>query len=768
MSEKKSKSKFSSTDVRYLREAVNQGQKLQEICHKIYGAKNLDALFINLEKDITDFFNAERFTVYCIDGITHELVSRFKSGEDIRDIRLPVSSESIAGFAALRQRVLNVRNVQDKNELSGIDPKLQFDDSWDRKSGYDTRQVLAAPIRCEKYLMGAMQIINCREKEHFSEKDEAAIRDIGRMFGIALYTQKRIYRKRPGRFEYLLGNHLITKKLLEEAVRISINTGEEPEKVLMEKYKIKKEDIGRSLSEHFKVPFVGSASLDMHDKELVRGMKPAFMTRNVWFPWRLENGAVQIAIDDPNDLIRVDEIRSLFPGKKVKLCVALKQDILKQCEMISRKTIATQDLVDIIRKMHEELPATTHMVNEIREQDSAVIQLVNKMIMDAFERGASDIHVEPFPGRQEMLVRIRIDGRCQEYGKIPAAYKKAVVSRIKIMADLDISEKRRPQDGKIDFEKFSGKSIELRVATIPTQGGMEDVVMRIVSAGKPLPLKKLNFSERNYDKFLEAVEMPYGLIFVSGPTGSGKTTTLHAALRHLNRTERKIWTAEDPVEITQPGLRQVQVRSKINFGFAQALRSFLRADPDIIMVGEMRDRETTRIGIEASLTGHLVLSTLHTNNAPETITRLLDLGMDPFHFADAMRCILAQRLVPTLCGKCKEAYHPGREEFERMVREYGAEEFERRLGIRYNKDLILFRASGCTECGGSGYRGRVGIHELLMATSEIKRMIQTKQPVETLRRQAEMEGMSTLKQDGIEKIFKGHCDLIRVRKVCIQ
>jgi type II secretory ATPase GspE/PulE/Tfp pilus assembly ATPase PilB-like protein len=370
---------------------------------------------------------------------------------------------------------------------------------------------------------------------------------------------------------------------------------------------------------------------------------------------------------------------------------------------------------------------------------------VNNIILDAYAGGASDIHVEPFPGRRETEIRIRVDGICREHSRVPAVYRNALVSRIKIMADLDIAEKRRPQDGKIDFKKYGGKPVELRVATIPTQGGLEDVVMRIVSAGKLVPLGKLFFSERNHRKFLQAVDMPYGLIFVCGPTGSGKTTTLHAALEHLNRPERKIWTAEDPVEITQAGLRQVQVRPKISLSFAKALRAFLRADPDVIMVGEMRDEETTRIGIEASLTGHLVLSTLHTNSAPESVIRLLDLGMDPFNFADAVRCVLAQRLVPTLCKKCKEAYTPSRKEREELVREYGPADFDRTFGDPERLEGPLFRPKGCERCGGTGYQGRMGIHELLMGSPEIKRMIQTRQSVDAIRRQAAAEGMTSLK-----------------------
>ena len=298
---------------------------------------------------------------------------------------------------------------------------------------------------------------------------------------------------------------------------------------------------------------------------------------------------------------------------------------------------------------------------------------------------------------------------------------------------------------------------------------MEDIVLRILAAGEPIPLNRIGFSSRNYEKFTEAVNQPYGIIFVCGPTGSGKTTTLHSALSAINKTDTKIWTAEDPVEITQRGLRQVQVKPQIGFDFATAMRSFLRADPDVIMVGEMRDQETTHIGIEASLTGHLVLSTLHTNNAPESITRLLDMGMDPFNFADAVLCILAQRLVRTLCKECKRSYHPSQEQIAELVREYGGQElFEQNTDIRYSEDLKLYKANGCEVCNSSGYAGRMGLHELLAGTDEMKKLIQNKARIDELRDLAIQEGMTTLKQDGVEKIFGGNCDLLQVRKVTIK
>jgi type II secretory ATPase GspE/PulE/Tfp pilus assembly ATPase PilB-like protein len=353
------------------------------------------------------------------------------------------------------------------------------------------------------------------------------------------------------------------------------------------------------------------------------------------------------------------------------------------------------------------------------------------------------------------------------------------------MCDLDISERRKPQDGKIKFKKYGPLDIELRVATIPTAGGVEDVVMRILAAGEPIPLEKLGLTDHNRVALEKTVSKPYGLFYVCGPTGSGKTTTLHSILKFLNTPETKIWTAEDPVEITQKGLRQVQINKKAGIDFATVMRAFLRADPDIIMVGESRDKETVSMGIEASLTGHLVFSTLHTNSAPESVIRLLDMGMDPFNFADALLGILAQRLAKRLC-ECKQAYVPAHEELRTFVSEYAldlqnteawkadpggeAQQLYENWAEAYgqNGELRLYRAVGCDKCNKTGYKGRVGLHELLVADDEIKRLVQERARVAELVTAAIAAGMRTLKMDGMEKILMGLTDLKQVRSVCIR
>jgi type II secretory ATPase GspE/PulE/Tfp pilus assembly ATPase PilB-like protein len=760
---------LSETDVESLKSEVEYRTRLQEICNKIYSANNLDEILIDLKEEVTSLFEAERITVYVIDGIKRELVSRFKSGSEISEIRIPVSASSLAGYAASKQQLINIRNVYDKQELAAIDPELTFDSRWDQKTGFKTRQVLVFPIvHTQKYLLGAIQLINRKGGGCFTRVDEQSVMELAKILAIALFNQKRMARRRSNKFDYLLENQIITQKELEKAVADARNQHEPVETVLMTNLKTPKKDIGKSLSHFYKVPFVEFNPNVPIPGELIAGLKVSFMRNNLWVPLRTEDDTVVLAIDNPNDLQKIDEIKALFPGRALSFCVSLKKDILDFIQLFTHDEKAIAEIGEILSQLQQEADDIEEADDTVGEQDSAVVQLVNKIILDAHARGASDIHIEPYPGRQNTQVRIRVDGACTIYQTIPYQYKNAVISRIKVMSDLDIAERRKPQDGKIRFKKYGGKDIELRVATVPTQGNMEDVVMRILSAGEPIPLQKMNFSKKNQDDFIAAITQPYGLVLVCGPTGSGKTTTLHSALSFINKTETKIWTAEDPVEITQIGLRQVQIKPRIGFDFAAAMRAFLRADPDVIMVGEMRDRETTAIGIEASLTGHLVFSTLHTNSAPESITRLLDMGMDPFNFADAILCILAQRLVRTLCRDCKRPFHPSREQYDELVREYGAQDFDRHLAIAYTQDLTFYQPSGCEHCNHTGYRGRMGIHELLVGTDPMKKLIQSNARMEEIRKQALTDGMTTLKQDGIQKIFAGHCDLLQVRKVCIK
>ncbi len=414
---------------------------------------------------------------------------------------------------------------------------------------------------------------------------------------------------------------------------------------------------------------------------------------------------------------------------------------------------------------------------QIEQSDNSLVRLINTMIIEAYNQGVSDIHIETHPGRTKTRVRFRKDGVMAPYLELPPSYRAALTARLKIMADLDISERRKPQDGKIDFSKFSSHhKLELRIATIPTFAGLEDAVMRLLSSAKPIPMEKLGLSQSNFSNLQAAVSRPYGMVLCVGPTGSGKTTTLHSVLGYLNTPERKIWTAEDPIEITQPDLRQVQVNPKIDWTFAKALRSFLRADPDVIMVGEIRDAETAQIAIEASLTGHLVLSTLHTNSAAETVTRLIDMGMDPFNFADSLLAVLAQRLVRRLCAKCVIQSEASKAVVDELLADY-LHAFPAELRPtpdsiltewrgQFGKDgkLSQYSAPGCSHCQGSGLRGRAGLHELLTMTPGLRRLIQTGARPEQLQFEAmQSSSLRTLRQDGICKVLGGQTSIEEVR-----
>lgn len=581
------------------------------------------------------------------------------------------------------------------------------------------------------------------------------------------------------KFSYLLET-AITKKQLQEAIKKANKEGKSVEYILIKDFKIPKTEVGKSLELFYDCPFFEFRKDYSPPIDLVHNLKKDYLLNNIWFPLIKKKRKVIVIIDDPSDFSRTDPIKSILNSYDESLVidfgVAIKEDVIDCIEFYlgnkeQHLKIAFKDyeidLEELTEDVDEDIEYAEEEEDVISESDSKIVRFVNKFILDAHNRKASDIHIEPSPGKKKTTIRFRIDGVCQVYKEIPNTFAKPIVSRIKIMSNLDIAERRLPQDGKIKF-KHKGKTIlELRVATLPTVGGYEDVVLRLLHTGKPLKLTELGMTEENMNKFKELITQPYGLILVVGPTGSGKTTTLHSALSYINTPDRKIWTAEDPVEITQEGLRQVEVKPKIGLTFARVLRAFLRADPDVIMIGEMRDEETASTGIEASLTGHLVFSTLHTNSAPETVTRLLEMGLDPHNFADSLLGVLAQRLLRRLCPKCKEGYHPTEKEFEEFIDEYGREEFLK-LGISYDEDLIFYRPKGCEDCGNTGYKGRIGIHELLVNDDKIQDLIKKKSPTEEIRQLAITQGMNTLKQDGMLKCLQGITDIKEVRRVCIK
>jgi type II secretory ATPase GspE/PulE/Tfp pilus assembly ATPase PilB-like protein len=574
-----------------------------------------------------------------------------------------------------------------------------------------------------------------------------------------------------GRFYYLIRNQLLSEKQLNRSREQAKQRKKSIESILLNQFGIDKTELGRSLSEYYRCPFVEFDELEAGaTPSCVRGIKKHFFRTNSCAPIREKSGTLIVALDNPHDLGKIDNIRRVLKANDFQFVVSLQEDINRFIDYFYGKYSAERtndDVFDQLELIDEDTELEEEENGLVSESDNVVVQIANKTIEDAYQRRASDIHIESLTGKQGALVRFRVDGDCIRYQTVPYNYKRAMISRVKIMSNLDIAEKRLPQDGKIKFKTRTGKTLELRVATLPTTESNEDIVLRLLSSSEAMPIDRIGLLDHNLEQLKQLLQLPYGLIFLVGPTGSGKTTTLHAALGYINRPDKKIWTAEDPVEIVQDGLRQVQVKPHIGLTFARVLRAFLRADPDVIMIGETRDEETATTIIEASLTGHLVFSTLHTNSAPETVTRLLGMGMDPYNFADALLGVLAQRLVKRLCPKCREAYEPDDREKKHILHEYGFHPTQPLEPSNLNK-ITLYRPKGCQYCNGTGFRGRLAIHELLVSDDSLKKLIQKKRPVEEIREHAIKQGMLTLKQDGIKKVLRGNTDLKQVKAACIR
>jgi type II secretory ATPase GspE/PulE/Tfp pilus assembly ATPase PilB-like protein len=773
-------------------------KNLQAVTNKIHATSNIDEIMLELSQDVCALFNADRLTVYAISEDKTSIVSKVKTGlNSFKDLKLPIADQSVAGNVALSRKIVNIRDVYDETELKAINPNLRFLQEVDKRTGYRTKQMLVGPVIDVQTgeLLGVVQIINNKAGTPFASVAEEGIKGLCETLAIAFAQRNKPAQTIKTKYDHLVLDAVVSAQEMDLATRSARRKNVDVEEALITEFQVKVPAIGAALAKFFGVPYEPYKPDRIKPLDLMKNLRREYVEQNLWIPVEDTVEGIIILCMDPEQVKSSRVVNNIFAKSKIAYRVTTIREFKQTLDQFfgGGGFSDDTDVGDLLSAMDEGEIEGESPDDVSAAADNELVKLVNKVIIDAYQQGASDIHIEPGIGKDKVLIRLRKDGSLSKYIEIPHSFRNAIVARIKIMCDLDISEKRRPQDGKIKFKKFAPLDIELRVATIPTAGSVEDIVMRILAAGEPIPMDKLGLLPHNLNRLLEAVSKPYGLFFVCGPTGSGKTTTLHSVLKHLNNVDTKIWTAEDPVEITQKGLRQVQVNKKAGLDFAVVMKAFLRADPDIIMVGEMRDAETTGIGIEASLTGHLVFATLHTNSAPESIIRLLDMGMDPFNFADALLGILAQRLAKRLC-KCKEAYTPSPEEMKHFLSEYceelaNTETFKRDGKAAYEaiyKDWVkkyandkgeftLYRAkepgegdTKCETCGGSGYKGRLGLHELMIGTDPAKKLIQEHARVAQLAAQALEDGMRTLKQDGMEKVLQGITDMKQVRAVCIK
>ena len=763
---------------------------LQLATNRIHSSNDTDEIILELSAELCALFEAQRLTIYTLAERDGAIVTRVKTGLDtVQSIRLPVSDSSIAGYVAKTGAPVNVRDVYDEAELRAISPTLHFQREVDLSSGFRSRQMLVAPIRDPDggRIIGVIQLINTVNGEAFSKVAEEGLLGLTQTLGVALARHSRQPARLRSRFDALVADGRITAEELRQAIREARSGDLSTESILVDGLGLTAVELGEAAARYFGVPYQPFRDNHIRPMDLLRNIKRDYVEQSKWLPYEETAEGVVVLCIDPEQVRSAGTVQNVLQKKRLSYRVTSAREFELTVEKFFDSSLDDASVGDLLFGLGEDEDEGGGLKDDVTAAaDNELVKLVNKIIVDAYRQGASDIHIEPRPGREKTLVRFRKDGSLVPYIEVPASYRNPLVTRIKVMCDLDIAERRKPQDGKIKFRKFAPLDVELRVATLPTQGGLEDVVMRLLPNNEPLPITELGLLPFNLERLKQAVTKPYGIFFVCGPTGAGKTTTLHSILNYINTPETKIWTVEDPVEITQKGLRQVQVNRKAGIDFATMMRAFLRADPDVIMVGEMRDQETVAVSIEASLTGHLVFSTLHTNSAPESVVRLLDMGMDPFNFADALIGVLAQRLAKRLCSKCREAYRPDDDEIGRMLNEYCEDlhltpQFQAdpvaargEILARWRKSFAgddgrfrLNRAVGCKDCT-RGYRGRVGLHELMLGSEAIKRLIQERGRVSQVLGQALSEGMRTLRQDGMEKVLAGITDKKQVRKVCVR
>jgi len=538
--------------------------------------------------------------------------------------------------------------------------------------------------------------------------------------------------------EILIDDGLITAEQLESARAESENTGKSLGRILIDLGVVGEAALVKALATQIGLPFMDLSDFQI-DLTAAQTIPQTLAKRYTALPIAFEEETLVVAMSDPGNVFAVDDIRTLT-GRDIRIVVATRSDIADAIERVSRVDAEVGDLAASAAEEASDIDDLAALKETVDE--APIVKLVNLLITQAVNDRASDIHIEP--QERDVRIRYRIDGVLHEVMRSPKSIQNGVLSRLKIMADIDIAERRIPQDGRVGLV-VGGKAIDLRVATMPTVHGEKAVIRILDKSHALLNLTDLGFSDSNMERFEASYRKPYGMILVTGPTGSGKSTTLYATLNILNTADRNIITVEDPVEYRLAGTNQVQMNPKAGLTFASALRSILRSDPDVVLIGEIRDGETAQIAVQAALTGHLVLSTLHTNDAPSAVTRLTEMGIEPFLVSSAVDAVLAQRLIRVLCEKCKEYYQPTADALK-----------EARIPLLPDGSVPrLYRPVGCNHCGNTGYRGRMAVHEVMTMSEEIERMTVERRSSEEIAKVAQEQGMMTLRQDGILKLLAG-------------
>lgn len=758
---------------------------LQSLLKAIQKAANLSTIKRILSKYIQDVFQVEMATIFLLHARKQELVSwiLIPGGDELKQITVPLGTSSIVGYVATKKQSINLRDPYDVRELSRVDSALNFFDTYDEQANVRSKQILAVPIVYNTTLMGVVELINKKDDTAFTQDDQKKAEELAAALATAFSSHGTFGKQTPPQYEALLEQKLLSRKELVQGLAKANELGEDPETLLIKTFKIPKLKMGQLLAEYYSTSFADLESFDKNPSQLFKGINIDYFEEEELVPLSLIAGKLMVAARKIDDQSLTGAMRKQVPKvNQVELVFAFTEDIRSFWQrtrakyFIGSKTVrekqkSTADvgLFDLLENDH--FPATEerirvvervvgpekHVENNTDINDPPLIQMVNEIIESGYSKGASDIHIEPYGNEKECNLRYRINGVCSNVTQIPQQHVAQIIERIKFLASLKRAEHSRPQIGKIDFTTSQGKEIGLRVATIPTVDSNEDIVLHILPDPKPLPSLDELIPAGILAPFKELIEQEHGIILVVGPSVSGKTTTLHSALAHVSSAEKKIWTAENPVEIRQKGIRQVQIDPLENYTYTAALQAFHNADPDVIMLGDMHGLQTAMLAVDAALNGKLLLSSVSVNSAAEAITHCLNTGIDPFHLADVLRCVLAQRLVRTLCEHCKEAYQPEQAEYDHLIESYGVSFFNH-INIMYSDNLVFYRAKGCSNCHGTGYRGQKALFELLVVNSPIRKLIMNRAPLGQIIEEAVLNDMILLSQAGIQLIFEGVID----------
>lgn len=750
---------------------IDHKRKLNNLSQAIKAVKNSNEIFSDLQQNLMEAFDASAVNIFTADSEAKEVYSRIYWNMFNREIRLPINQSTIPGFAAANNLLLNINDVNDPDELKRYHRDLRFNEFGNAGADLKIRSLLTVPLTHANKLVGVLQLVKKTDENYFDLTDENRAMAVANDLALKFHDLKMAAAPRSGKFGYLVKNRRLTDDELDQALRKSRDTHSNIEDILIKDMYLRSLDVGKALEHYYNAPYTGyDESIVLPDLE---GFHINYKTLRdqYWVPLKIDESGLVLLINDPSNMDTLKEIKRIFPNQEIHTRVGLKMDIQKYFEAFygnikHSDSIETKDLPGGDKlNLTMEKERKKIILKEKKPTIRSCGELFDEIIFIAIKQAVTDIHIEPGVENKNLLVRLRKEGACRVFEEIPARFQDDLIKHVKGLAHLDPAVNKLPQNGKFVWSLGSNK-YELSVVIFPTIGDLEDAMIRISQIGKAIPdfksMTEMDFSDPHLDKIMSRIHSSMGFILLTGPEGTGKTTSLHALLSHLNTPDKKIVTAENPVEIVQNGLRQLHMNEDNGLTYALALETFLLGNPDVILVGEIENSETLKLCMEGSRQ-RLIFSSLKAKSTIDAIRKMREMNVNPNQLGDTFLLIMAQKLVSSLCSNCKEDYHPSHEEFLVLEKFYGDNNFSE-LGFQYNENLTLKKAVGCKKCIFTGYSGRIALQEVLERTTELNRLIADNASMEEIHNQALKDGMVTLSQDGVYKIMNGDCDFKKIQE----